>query len=451
MSENTTDASGAPELRFDTLKIRAAYDPAAHQDAVSVPIYQTTSFDLRNAARADRLVHNEELGNLYTRIGNPTVGVLEQRVAALDGGVAGIALASGMAAVSYTLLNLTNQGDHIVASPYLYGGTVDAFKTVFPRLGIAVDYAEDLTDLDALEALITEKTKAVFVESISNPLGDVADLEALAAIAHAHGIPLVVDNTFATPYLIRPLEHGADLVVYSATKGLSGHGNIIAGVVVESGKFDYGNGKFPQFSEERHWTLRDRDDNYRTYLEVFPDFPFTVRLRTAWLNYIGAALGPFDAYLAVIGLETLSERLEKQLASTRTIIDYLQRNEFVQWVRYSSLPESPNYKVAQKYTPKGAGSVFSFGFKGNQEQIDRFIDSVKLFNYLANVGDAKSLIVNSPKVTHTELTDEELAFAGIESNLIRLSIGLEDPQDLIDDLDQAFTAVFGRKPAVGEA
>jgi O-acetylhomoserine (thiol)-lyase len=451
MSENPAGAPVAPQLRFDTKKVRAAYDPSEHQDAVSVPIYQTTSFNLRSTDRADRLVHNEELGNLYSRIGNPTVGVFEQRIASLDGGVAGIALASGMAAVTYTLLNLTDIGDHILASPYLYGGTVDAFKKVFPRLGITVDYAKDLADLAALEAQITEQTKAVFIESISNPLGLVADIEALAAVAHRHGIPLVVDNTIATPYLIRPIEHGADLVVYSATKGLSGHGNIIAGVVVESGTFDYGNGKFPQFSEERHWTLRDRDDNHQTYLEVFPEFPFTVRLRTIHLNYIGAALGPFDGYLALIGLETLSERIEKQLSNTRKIVAYLQRNEFVEWVSYSSLPESPNFPIAQKYTPKGAGSVFSFGFKGDAEQIATFINSVRFFNYLANLGDAKSLIVNPPRVTHNELTNEELKFAGIPQNLIRLSIGLEDPQDLIDDLDQAFTVAFGRKPTLREA
>jgi O-acetylhomoserine (thiol)-lyase len=448
MSDNTAGVFETPQLRFDTKKVRAAYNPSEHQDAVAVPIYQTTSFDLRSTERADRLVHNEELGNLYTRIGNPTVGVFEQRVASLDGGAAGIALASGMAAVTYSLLNLTSIGDRIVVSPYLYGGTVDAFKKVFPRLGIGVDYARNLTDLEALDALIGKDTKAVFIESISNPLGEVADIEGIAAIAHRHGIPLVVDNTFATPYLIRPIEHGADVVIYSATKALSGHGNIIAGVVVESGLFDYGNGKFPQFSEERHWTLRDRDDSYRSYLEVFPEFPFTVRLRTLYLSYIGAALGPFDGYLALIGLETLSERVEKQLANTRKVVDYLTHNEFVEWVRYGSLPTSPNYQIAQKYAPQGAGSVFSFGFKGSPRQENSFIDAVRIFSYHANVGDAKSLIVNSPRVTHNELTDKELALAGIAPNLVRLSIGLEDPQDLIDDLDQAFTVAFGRKPAV---
>ncbi|GHT79761.1 O-acetylhomoserine aminocarboxypropyltransferase [Actinomycetota bacterium] len=415
-----------------------------------MPIYQSTSFDLESAARADRLVHNEELGSLYTRIGNPTVGVFEQRIADLDGGVAGLAVASGMAAVSYSLLNLTNIGDHIVAVPYLYGGTVDAFKKILPRLGITVDYAKDLTP-QAIDAAITDQTRAVFIESISNPLGLVADIEAIAAVAHKHGLPLVVDNTLATPYLIRPIDFGADIVVYSATKAISGHGNIIAGVIVESGKFDYGNGKFPQFSEERHWTLRDRNDKFRTYLEVFPQFPFTARVRSTHLNYIGAALGPFDAYLALVGLETISERIEKQLSSTRLIIEYLQQNQHVEWVSHSSLTSSANYEVAKRIAPRGAGSVFAFGFKGGQEQIDKFLDSTKLFTYLANLGDARSLIVNPPKVTHNELTAEELGLANIPDNLIRLSIGLEDPRDLIEDLDNAFKLAFKAQPDQSEA
>jgi O-acetylhomoserine (thiol)-lyase len=450
MSDNPAGASAAPELRFDTKKIRSSYNPLEHQNALSVPIYQNTSFDLESVGKADRIVHNEQLANLYTRGANPTVDIFGARIADLDGGAAGIALASGMAAVTYALLNVTNIGDHIVTSPFIYGGTVDAFKKVLPRLGITVDYAVDIT-AEAIEAQIVPETRAVFIESISNPLGIVADIEALAFVAHKYGIPLIVDNTLATPYLIRPIEFGADVVVYSATKGISGHGNIIAGVVVESGKFDYGNGKFPQFSEERHWTLRDREDNFRTYLEVFPETPFTVRIRTVLLNFIGAALGPFDAYLGLIGLETLSERLDKQLASTRTIIDYLNTKEYVEWVSYSGLPTSDNYAVAQKIAPKGAGTVFSFGVKGTPEQIETFIDATKIFSYLANLGDARSLIVNSPKVTHNELTYDELKFAHIPDNLVRLSIGLEDPLDLIDDLDQAFTVAFGPQPAGNEA
>jgi O-acetylhomoserine (thiol)-lyase len=412
-----------------------------HQYATAVPIYATTSYELGDTARAQRLFRAEELGNLYSRVGNPTVGVFEQRIADLDGGSGGIAVASGMAAITYALLNIANIGDHILSSPYLYGGTVDAFKKVFPRLGIEIDYAANLTDFAALEAQITEQTRAIFIESISNPLGIVADIEALADIAHRHGIPLVVDNTFATPYLIRPIEYGADIVIYSATKGISGHGAIIAGVIVESGGFDWANGKFPQFTET-HYTLRDRSERERSFAEVFGPQAFTSRVRLLWLNYTGATLSPFDAYLALIGLETLSERLDKQLANTRTVVDWLLQNEHVEWVKWSSLPSSDNYELARHYTPKGAGTIFSFGFKGTEEQYSSFIEATRLFSYLVNVGDAKSLITDTPRTTHSELTPAEQEFALIEPNLIRLSIGLEDPQDLIDDLDQAFRKAF---------
>jgi O-acetylhomoserine (thiol)-lyase len=260
-------------------------------------------------------------------------------------------------------------------------------------------------------------------------------------LAHRNNIPLIVDNTFATPYLIQPVKHGADIVVYSATKGLGGHGNIIAGLILEAGTFDYGNGKFPQFTD-KGYTLRDRNDVYRGFLEVFPETPFTARVRLALLNYLGAALSPFDAYLALLGLETLSERLEKQLANARTLITWLQDNEHVSWVDYASLPESPNHDLASRYAPKGSGTIFTFGFSGSIEQQEAFIDATRLFSYQVNVGDAKSLIVNNAKTTHSELTPDEQQAAGLPPETIRLSIGLEDPQDLIDDLEQAFAAVF---------
>lgn len=435
--------------RFDTRKVRAAYNPEEHNYAVSVPIYQTTSWDLGGTARAERLFRYEEFGALYTRVGNPTVSVLEQRVAALDGASAGLALASGMAAITYALLNLAENGGRILSTPWLYGGSADAFKKIYPRLGIGVDLADDIENLDALERLIKPDTKALFIESVSNPNGVVADIEALAMLAHRHGIPLVVDNTFATPYLLNPIEFGADIVVYSATKALSGHGNIIAGIVLESGKFPWDNGKFPHF-EEPLYTLRDIEGKARNALEVFPDAPFTSRIRTEYLNYTGAALGPFDAYLALIGIETLSERVEKQIANTKKVVEYLLGNEFVEWVRYSSLPDSPYFGLAQKYLPRGAGSVFSFGFRGSDGQINKFIDATRIFSYHVNVGDARSLITNSPKNTHGELTPDEQRKSGIEPNLIRLSIGLEDPIDLIEDLDQAFEAAFGKKPLARE-
>jgi O-acetylhomoserine (thiol)-lyase len=388
------------------------------------------------------------------------VNVFEQRVAALDGGTGGLALASGMAAITYTLLSLAENGGRVLSTPWLYGGTADGFKKIFPRLGIHVDTLTDLSDLDALERRIAPDTKALFVESVSNPNGVIADIEALAATAHRHGIPLVVDNTFPTPALLRPIDYGADIVVYSATKALTGHGNLIAGVVVESGKFPWDNGNFPQFPEKHH-TLRTRDGRPRNILEVFPQAPFTSRIRANYLADTGATLGPFEAYLALVGLETLSERVHKQLKNTRKVVEYLRENEHVAWVRYSSLPDSPYHELARKYLPEGAGSVFSFGLKefglkefglkgfglkGNEgeKQIEAFIDATRLFSYHVNVGDARSLIVNPAKTTHGELTPDEQEKAGIEPNLIRLSIGLEDPQDLIEDLEQAFASVFDK-------
>jgi O-acetylhomoserine (thiol)-lyase len=427
---------------FDTQKIHAAYDPSQHQGALSVPIYQNTSFEFGSVDRASRLVHYEELGNIYTRTGNPTVAVLEQRIAALDGGVAAVALASGMAAVTYTVMNITNIGERIVSSPFIYGGTYDAFKKVLSRVGVSVDYATALTP-QAIKTRITEQTRAVFIESIANPLGTVADIAAIANVAHAHGIPLIVDNTQATPYLINPLKLGADIVVYSATKALAGHGNIIAGLIVEGGEFDYASGSWPQFSEEKHFLLRDREGRYRSFVEVFPTSPFIARARALFLAYIGAALGPFDAYLALVGLETLSERVEKQLSNTRRLVNYLSGHKHVEFVNYSELPDSPNHEIAQRVSPKGAGSVFSFGIEGSFDEARAFIDAVGLFKYAANLGDVRSLIVNSPFVTHKELTPEELTSVGQPANLIRLSLGLEDPEDLIADLEQAFRAVYG--------
>jgi O-acetylhomoserine (thiol)-lyase len=440
MTENVSDAS-ALDYRFDTLKVRGAYNPDEHNRAFSVPIYQTTSYEMGDTARGERLFRQEELGFLYTRVGNPTVDVLEKRVAQLDGAVAALALASGMAAVSHSILNLADAGDHIVSSPYLYGGTFDLFKSILPRYGITVDFAPSLVEED-IQKLIRPNTKALFIESIANPTGYVADIAALAELAHRNNIPLIVDNTFATPYLIQPIKHGADIVVYSATKGLSGHGNIIAGLILEAGTFDYGNGKFPQFTD-KGYTLRDRNEVYRGFLEVFPETPFTARARLALLNYLGAALGPFDAYLALLGLETLSERIEKQLSNVRALITYLQNNEHVSWVDYASLPGSPNHRFASHYAPKGSGTIFTFGFKGSIEQQEAFINATRLFSYQVNVGDAKSLIVNNAKTTHSELTADEQKATNLPPETIRLSIGLEDPQDLIDDLERAFTVVFG--------
>lgn len=426
--------------QFDTLKIRAGYNPAEHNQAVSVPIYQTASYDLGDTDRATRLFSFTEAGWLYTRVNNPTVGTLELRAAALDGAAAAVATASGMAAISYTLFNVAEGGGHILASAYLYGGSVDSFKKLYPKYGIQIDQSRNFDNPAELEKEIRPDTKALFVESISNPNGAVADLEALAEIAHRHGIPLIVDNTFATPYLLNPIKYGADIVVYSATKALSGHGNTIAGLIVESGKFPFGNGKFPQFTEA-HYTLRDSEDNDRSFLEVFPEAPFTARVRLLYLNYFGAALGPFDAYLVLLGIETLSERVAKQISNTEKILRYLEQNKWVSWIKHPHAAGNPYKALADKYLPKGAGSVFSFGFNGTVEQSEKFLNAIKLFSYHVNVGDARSLIVNSPKTTHSELTPREKELADITADTIRLSIGLEDADDLIADLEQAFAAV----------
>ena len=369
------------------------------------------------------------------------MAALEQRVALLEGGSGAIALASGMAAVTFTLFNLAEGGGRILTTAKLYGGTADAFNKVFPSFGIGIDYPEDSEDPASYERAINENTRAIYVESISNPNATLLDIEALADVAHRHGIPLVVDNTFATPYLFRPIEHGADVVIHSATKFLSGHGNVIAGVVVEGGKFNYANGKFPQFTQP-HFTLRLADGVERSFLERFPELPFTSRIRLTHLNYIGAALSPFDAYLVLLGLETLSERLEKQRANAERLIRYLENHPHVAWVSHPAAKGSPYQALAQRYFPRGTGSIFTFGFGGTEEQGERFLDAIKLLSFHANVGDARTLIINSPKTTHGELTPDEQRRAGIAPEALRISTGLEDADDLIADLEQAFRQAF---------
>ncbi len=426
-----------PVYRFDTQKVRAGYEPKDHKYAVSPPIYATAAYDFRDVENAANLFGLREIGFLYTRVGNPTVAVLEERLKTLDGASAAIALASGMAAISYTLLNLAEDGGRILTSPYLYGGSADSFKKIYPKFGIHFDLAQNIENPAALAAEIKPDTKAVFIESISNPNTVLLDVDTIAKVAHEHGIPLVVDNTVATPYLYNPIAHGADIVVYSATKGLNGHGNLIAGLVLENGKFNYRSDKFPQFSE-KYYTLRDGDGNRRSFPEVFPAAPFTSRIRFNYLNYFGAAISPFDAYLAIIGLETLSERLVKQVHNAQTLAEYLSGHEAVEWVRYPALQSSPYHALYQRDFKKGAGGILSFGFKGTRQQREAFLNAIRLFHYHVNIGDARSLIVNSPQTTHGELEPDEKALADIPENLIRISAGLEDAADLITDLEQAF-------------
>lgn len=435
---------GVSDLSFDTLKVRAGYDASEHNFSVQVPVYQTASFDLGDTDRAGKLFSFSEFGYLYTRVGNPTVDVLEKRVAALDGASAAIAVGSGMAAVTYSLFNVAEGGGRILTTAQVYGGTFDSFKKIYPNFNIEIDQVRDLDDLEEWRSKIKADTKALFVETISNPNAAIADIEALAEIAHENDIPLIVDNTFATPYLLNPIKYGADLVVYSATKALNGHGNAIAGLILESGKFNWANGKFPQFTAPIY-LFRDSSGHERSFLEAFGPAAFTTRVRMNYLAYFGAALGPFDAYLALLGLETLSERVQKQVSNAEKIIKYLETKEEVAWVNHPAAKDSKYKLLAQKYLPKGAGAIFTFGLNATEDQINSFIDATSIFSYHANVGDARSLIINSPKTTHGELTPEEQEFAKIPPETLRLSIGIEDANDLIADLDKAFKSTFNDK------
>ena len=423
------------ELNFDTRKIRAGYDPLDNNLAVSPPIYQTTSYDFKNTEHAQNLFTYKEAGYLYTRVGNPTVTYFSERVKALDGAKNAVAVGSGMAAITYTLLNLASKGGTILASPYLYGGTIDAFDRLFPELGIKIKLTDAVLDPEKLEKELTDDVKAVYVESISNPNAYILDIDKISEVAHKHGVPVVVDNTLATPYLYRPLEHGADIVVYSATKALTGHGNIIAGVILDNGDMSlYTKERYPQFFEPIVMLKG------KSTADIFPDNFFIFRATLVYLNLLGAALSPQDAYLGIIGLETLSERVAKQTKNAEAIVKYLESSPAVEWVRHPSAKDYKFKEVADRDLANGGGGVLAFGIKGTAEQEAVFLNNIKLFHYHVNLGDARSLIVDSPNTTHSELNDDEFKLADIPSNLIRISAGLEDAQDLIDDLEQAFKA-----------
>ena len=423
------------EYGFDTLKIQAGYDSADNKYSVSPPIYHTAAFDFRDTEHAENLFTYKEAGYLYTRVGNPTVTYFSERVRALEGAKNAVAVGSGMAAITYTLLNLAANGGTILASPYLYGGTIDSFDRLFPEVGVKIKLTRSVLDPEELEKELSEgdDIKGVYLESISNPNAYLPDIDAISEVAHKHGVPVVVDNTVATPYIYRPLEHGADIVVYSATKGLTGHGNIIAGLILDNGKLDYyTRDRYPQFYEPIVM-LKGKSPK-----EVFPDNFFIFRAILVYLNLLGAALSPNDAYLGILGLETLSERIAKQSANALKIAEYLENSPAVEWVRYPKLDSYKYKEVADKHLTNGGGGLLSFGIKGGKEKEARFLNHLKLFHYLVNLGDVRSLIVNSPDTTHSELTDEEKELADIPANLIRISVGLEDVNDLIADLDQAF-------------
>ncbi|AOQ24038.1 L-methionine gamma-lyase [Moorella thermoacetica] len=418
------------QYRFATLAVQAGQEPDPATGARAVPIYQTTSYVFRDADHAAALFGLREEGNIYTRIMNPTTDVFEKRMAALEGGVGALATASGQAAITLAIANIATAGQEIVASTSLYGGTFSLFNSTLPKFGIKTRFV-DSAEPEDFRAAITDRTRALYVEILGNPKLDVPDLEALAAIAHEAGIPLIVDNTFATPYLCRPFEFGADIVVHSATKFIGGHGTSIGGIIVDSGKFNWDNGKFPGLVEP--------DPSYHglSYVQSFGPAAYIVKARVQLLRDLGPALSPFNAFLFLQGLETLHLRMERHVQNATRIAGWLAEHPAVAWVSYPGLPGHPYYKRARKYLPKGAGAILTFGIKGGKEAGKKFINSVKLFSLLANVGDAHSLVIHPASTTHQQLTPEEQLASGVTEDLVRISVGLEDVEDLIADLDQA--------------
>ncbi|RRG11187.1 MAG: O-acetylhomoserine aminocarboxypropyltransferase/cysteine synthase [Lactobacillus sp.] len=427
--------------KFDTLRIHAGYKPEENQFASSVPIYQTAAFGLSNTEVANQIVAGQQPGRFdYSRDGNPTVHVYEQRIAALEGGIDAVAVGSGMSAISFAIFNVAEGGGRIIAPTNIYGSTLDEFRNFFPKYGINFDFVDEVNDFDRIKSLIQDDTKAIYVESVANPSTEIADIETLATIAHEAGIPLIVDNTFPTPYLLRPFEYGADIVVYSSTKGINGHGNTLSGLVVDHGQFDWSSGKFPQFTEEE-FNLGDEEQGiHESFYSKFGAAAFIKRIRMKYVRLLGSVLGPIDAYFVMLGLETISERLTKQVASTTAIAKFLAANEHVERVYYSGI-EADN-PLVPKYFPKGVGSVLSFELKGNEKNIAKLIGNVKIFSYIPNIGDAKSLIVNPTRTTHREIPAEIRQKHAMNNQIIRLSIGLEDIDDLIGDLDQALAKAF---------
>ena len=419
------------KLKFDTLQVHAGQKPDPTTGSRAVPIYQTTSYVFKNSEHGANLFALKEAGNIYTRIMNPTNDVFEQRIAALEGGVAALAVASGSAAVTYSILNIAGTGDEIVSASTLYGGTYNLFSVTLPKLGIKTIFVNP-DDPENFRKAINSKTKALYIETIGNPGINIIDIEAVAKIAHDNKIPLIIDNTFGTPYLIKPIEFGADIVVHSATKFIGGHGTSIGGVIVDSGKFDWiGSGKFPGLTEP--------DPSYHgiNYAKDVGAAAYVLKARVQLLRDTGAAVSPFNSFLFLQGLETLSLRVERHVSNTKKVVEFLQNHPLVSWVNYPGIKSNKYFDLAQKYLPKGAGSIFTFGIKGGVETAKKFIDSLEIFSLLANVADAKSLVIHPWSTTHSQLSEEELKAAGVTPDQIRLSIGIEDAEDLIYDIDQA--------------
>ena len=417
---------------FATTAIHAGHTPDPSTHARAVPLYQTTSYTFDDTSHAADLFGLRQFGNIYTRIMNPTTDVLEQRLAQLEGGVASLALASGQAAETLTILTLAEAGDEIVSSAELYGGTVSLFTNTLPKMGITTRFVKP-HDMDAWEAAVNPKTKAFFIETIGNPKLDIIDLEQIADIGKRHGIPLIVDNTVTTPYLVRPFEFGAAISIHSATKYIGGHGTSIGGLIVDSGNFDWAaSGRFPAFN--------DPDPAYHglKFVDTFGNLAFIIRARVLGLRDTGAAMSPFNAWLFLQGLETLHLRMERHCENALAVARYLENNPCVSWVNYPGLESSTTYHLKDKYLPKGQGALIGFGIKGGQEAAVKFIDSLELFSHLANIGDAKSLVIHPASTTNEQLSEEEQLAAGVTKDFVRLSIGIEDLDDIIGDLEQGF-------------
>ncbi|MDX6241420.1 MAG: O-acetylhomoserine (thiol)-lyase, partial [Kribbellaceae bacterium] len=410
--------------------------------ARALPIYQTTSYTFDSTDHAASLFGLQEFGNIYTRIQNPTQDVVEQRIASLEGGTAALLVSSGQAATSLALLNIAEAGDHIVSSPSLYGGTYNLFHYTFPKLGIEVSFVADPSDLESWKAAIKPNTKALFGETIANPKSEIFDIEGIAGVAHEFGVPLVVDNTVATPFVLRPLEHGADVVVHSATKYLGGHGTAIAGVIVDSGKFDYAANpeRFPGFNQP--------DESYHglTYAQALGvgsdlgNLAYILKARVQWLRDLGTAISPFNAFLIGQGLETLSLRIERHLDNALKVAQWLEARDEVDSVAYASLPSSPYYESAQKYTPRGAGAVVAFEIKGGVDAGKRFVNALQLHSHVANIGDVRSLVIHPASTTHSQLSAEDQLASGVTPGLVRLAVGLEHIDDILADLEVGFAA-----------
>ncbi|GAA2403752.1 bifunctional o-acetylhomoserine/o-acetylserine sulfhydrylase [Mycolicibacterium llatzerense] len=418
---------------FETKQIHAGQSPDSATNARALPIYQTTSYTFRDTDHAAALFGLAEPGNIYTRIMNPTTDVVEQRVAALEGGVAALFLSSGQAAATFAILNIAGTGDHIVASPRLYGGTYNLLHYTLPKLGVEVSFVADPDDLDSWRAAVQPNTKAFFAETISNPKIDILDIPGVSGVAHDNGVPLIVDNTVATPYLIQPLAHGADIVVHSATKYLGGHGSAIAGVIVDGGTFDWTNGKFPGFTEP--------DPSYHGV--VFADLgapAYALKARVQLLRDLGSALAPFNAFLIAQGLETLSLRVERHVSNAQKVAEYLDGRPDVLSVNYAGLPSSPWYELGRKLAPKGTGAVLSFELTGGIEAGKAFVNALTLHSHVANIGDVRSLVIHPASTTHQQLTAEEQLASGVTPGLVRLAVGIEGIEDILADLEQGFAA-----------